>query len=308
MHLSTQNKTGEKNGMDEVGRQGGDNGEGPAIGKTEMAQIFRDGRKTLGARLNRKDSVAVTSSEADEAAALEAAYEGVDEDLATLTEEASKSPAAPMAKPVQEIPKEIVQGYPVPKPRPKPLEILVMAAASMDISDLNIEPTSAPPPTQVLKSKPSVIADNLGVVEAAETLIEQQTLAQMSNASAKGSFADAVRNGTAEGVPLIKPQMASFDDINWWPAQAVSDPEQSVRRDGAPQEFTTNENSLLPSAQAQPVSAASLQRPIVIAQNSALPFDNGDVLVVNRSGKGSLPENLRLEQSGFQEIGQLESN
>ena len=54
---------------------------GPAIGKTEMAQIFRDGRKTLGARLNRKDTIAVASSEADEAAALEAAYEGVDEDL-----------------------------------------------------------------------------------------------------------------------------------------------------------------------------------------------------------------------------------
>jgi uncharacterized protein YcbK (DUF882 family) len=283
---------------------------GPAIGKTEMAQIFRDGRKTLGARLSRKDSVAVASSEADEAAALEAAYEGVDEDLATLSEEASKSPAAPTAKPVQEIPKEIVQGYPVPKPRPKPLEILVMAAASMDISDLNIEPTSAPPPTQVLKSKPSVIADKLGVVEAAETLIEQQTLAQMSNASAKGSFADAVRNGTAEGVPLIKPQMASFDDINWWPAQVVSDPEQAVRRDGAPQEFTTNENSLLPSAQAQPVSATPVSRlrPIVVAQNSTLPFDNGDVLVVNRSGKGNLPENLRLDQPGFQEIGRLEAD
>ena len=284
---------------------------GPAIGKTEMAQIFRDGRKTLGARLNRKDSVAVAASDADEAAAaLEAAYEGVDEDLATLSEQASKSPAAPTAKPVQEIPKEIVQGYPVPKPRPKPLEILVMAAASMDISDLNIEPTSAPPPTQVLKSKPSVITDNLGVVEAAETLLEQQTLAQMSNASAKGSFADAVRNGTAEGVPLIKPQMASFDDINWWPVQTVSDPEQAVRRDGAPQEFTTNENSLLPSAQAQPVSTASASRlrPIVVAQNSALPFDKGDVLVVNRSGKGNLPENLRLDQPGFQEIGQLETD
>ncbi len=284
---------------------------GPAIGKTEMAQIFREGRKTLGARVNRKDSVAVAASDADDAAAaLEAAYEGVDEDLATLSEQASKSPAAPRAKPVQEIPKEIVQGYPVPKPRPKPLEILVMAAASMDISDLNIEPTSAPPPTQVLKSKPSVVTDNLGVVEAAETLLEQQTLAQMSNASAKGSFADAVRDGTAEGVPLIKPQMASFDDINWWPVRTLSDPEQAIRRDGAPQEFTTNENSLLPSAQAQPVStaSASLQRPIIVAQNSALPFDKGEVLVVNRSGKGNLPENLRLDQPGFQEIGQIETD
>ena len=59
---------------------------------------------------------------------LEAAYEGVDEDLATLSEQASKAPAA---KPVQEIPKEIVQGYPVPKPRPKPIEVLMMAAANM---------------------------------------------------------------------------------------------------------------------------------------------------------------------------------
>lgn len=281
---------------------------GPAISRTEMAQIFRDGRKTVGARLNRKDSIAVASANADAAAiALEAAYEGVDEDLATLSEQASKSP---VAKPVRDIPKETVQDYPTPKPRPKPLEILVMAAASMDISDLNIEPTSAPPPTQEHKSRPSVIAGNLGVVEAAETLLEQQTLAQMSNASTKGSFADAVRDGTAEGVPLIKPQMASFDDINWWPAQTVSDPEQAVRRDGAPQEITTNENSLLPSAQAQPVSTASAsrQRPIVVAQNSALPFDKDDVLVVNRSGKGNLPENLRLDQPGFQEIGQLETD
>ena len=71
---------------------------GPAIGKTEMAQIFRDGRKTLGARLNRKDSIAIASADA-EAAALEAAYEGVDEDLAAMTEEASKTP--PAAKPAQ---------------------------------------------------------------------------------------------------------------------------------------------------------------------------------------------------------------
>ena len=132
---------------------------GPAIGKTEMAQIFRDGRKTLGARLNRKDSIAIASADA-EAAALEAAYEGVDEDLAAMTEEASKAP--PAAKPVKDIPKEIVQGYPVPKPRPKPIEVLMMAAANMVI-----EPASAPPETRTIKSSPSVFADNLGVVEAA---------------------------------------------------------------------------------------------------------------------------------------------
>ena len=282
---------------------------GPAIGKTEMAQIFRDGRKTLGARLNRKDSTAVASSDDDAAAAaaLEATYEGVDEDLATLSEEASKTPVAPTAKPVQDIPKEIVQGYPIPKPRPKPIEVLMMAAANM-----TIEPASAPPPTQLVKSKPSVIADNLGVVEAAETLLEQQTLAQMSNASAKGSFADALRDGTAEGVPLIKPQLASFggSDINWWPEQPLFDPEQAVRKDGAPQEFTSSEISLVPIAQAQPVLRTSTRLNIQanMVQNPVAASGKSDVLVVERAGKGSLPSTLTELLQGLEQVGQLETN
>ena len=271
---------------------------GPAIGKTEMAQIFRDGRKTMGARLNRKDAIAVASSEADEASVLEAAYEGVDEDLATLSEQASKSPAA---KPVPQIPKEIVQGYPVPKPRPKPIEVLMMAAANM-----TIEPASAPPPTQLVKAKPSVVADNLGAVEAAETLTEEQALAQMSNAAAKGSFADAIRDGTVEGPPIIKPVMASIaaSDINWWPAQPLFDPEKAVRRDGAPQEFTTTDISLVPNALAQPVLRANSDS----AQSLESAAGKGDMLVVQRAGKGSLPVNLAEFLQGYQQLGQLESN
>ncbi len=224
---------------------------GPAIGKTEMAQIFRDGRKTLGARLNRKDSIAVAEADAD-AAALEAAYEGVDEDLAAMSEEASKTPPAP--KPVLVVPKEIVQGYPVPKPRPKPIEVLMMAAANMVI-----EPASTSPENQIIKSNPSVVADNLGVVEAAETMSDETALAQMSNAAAKGSFADAIRDGTAQDAPLIKPQMASLSgsDINWWPEELLFNPAQTVRQNGAPQEFTTNEISLVPNAVAQPVMRTS---------------------------------------------------
>ena len=271
---------------------------GPAIGKTEMAQIFRDGRKTMGARLNRKDLIAVASSEAAEAAALEAAYEGVDEDLATLSEQASKSPAA---KPVPQIPKEIVQGYPVPKPRPKPIEVLMMAAANM-----TIEPASAPPPTQLVKARPSIVADNLGAVEAAETLTEEQALAQMSNAAAKGSFADAIRDGTVEGPPIIKPVMASLgaSDINWWPAQPLFDPEKAVRRDGAPQEFTTTDISLVPNALAKPVLRANSDP----AQSPESATGKGDMLVVQRAGKGSLPASLAEFLQGHQQLGQLESN
>jgi uncharacterized protein YcbK (DUF882 family) len=278
---------------------------GPAIGKTEMAQIFRDGRKTLGARLNRKDSIAIASADADaEAATLEAAYEGVDEDLATMSEVASKTP--PAAKPVQEIPKEIVRGYPVPKPRPKPIEVLMMAAANMVI-----EPASAPPETQTMKSSPSVVADNLGVVEGAESLSDESALAQMSNAAAKGSFADAIRDGTAQGAPLMKPQMASLSgsDINWWPEELLFNPAQTVRQNGAPQEFTTNEISLVPNAVAQPVMRTS---PALSAQagTTQSPDVSGksDMLVVERAGKGSLPSTLSSFLKGFEKLGQLEAD
>jgi uncharacterized protein YcbK (DUF882 family) len=278
---------------------------GPAIGKTEMAQIFRDGRKTLGARLNRNDSIAVAEANADaDAAALEAAYEGVDEDLAAMSEEASKTPAA--AKPVQDVPKEIVQGYPVPKPRPKPIEVLMMAAANMVI-----EPASTSPENQIIKSNPSVVADNLGVVEAAETMSDESALAQMSNAAAKGSFADAIRNGTVQDVPLIKPQMASLSgsDINWWPEELLFNPAQTVRQNGAPQDFTTNEISLVPNAVAQPVmrTSTTLNAQAGMAQ---FPLTSGksDMLVVERAGKGSLPSTLPTLLKGFEKLGQLETD
>ncbi len=276
---------------------------GPPIGKTEMAQIFRDGRKTLGARLNRKDSIAVASAEAD-AAALEAAYEGVDEHLAALSAEASKTPPAP--KPVLVVPKEIVQGYPVPKPRPKPIEVLMMAAANMVI-----EPASTSPENQIVKSNPSVIADNLGVVEAAETMSDETALAQMSNAAAKGSFADAIRDGTAPGAPLIKPMMASLSssDINWWPEELLFNPAQTVRQNGAPQDFTTNEISLVPNAVAQPVmrTNATLNAQAGMAQSSTTSAKS-DMLVVERAGKGSLPSTLPTLLKGFEKLGQLESD
>ena len=278
---------------------------GPAIGKTEMALIFRDGRKTMGARLNRRDSTAIAASDSEaDAAALEAAYEGVDEDLATLSEEASKSPAA---KPVPDIPKEIVQGYPVPKPRPKPLAVLAAAAANM-----NIEPASAPPPTQIDKTKPSVVASSIGTVEAAQTLMEQEALAQMSNASAKGSFANALRDGTAEGPPMIKPQLASLGgpDINWWPEPLVFNPAQAVRRDGAPQEFSTNEISLVPNALAQPLlrTSTNLSLQASMAPSPVSAGGKGDELVVQRAGKGNLLTPLAELLNGFQKVGQLETN
>ena len=267
-----------------------------------MAQIFRSSRKTIGARLSHDDAVMLASADIKQDTTPDAdAYKGVDagseEDLATLTEEASQAPVVPVAKPAQDVPKEIVQGYPIPKPRPKPIEILMMAAANM-----TIEPASAPPPSQVIRTKPSVVADSIGAVQAAETMVEEPTADQTSNASAKGSFADALRDGTANGAPLIKPLMASMSgaDINWWPEPLIFNPDKAVRRDGAPQQFTTSDMSLVPNAQAQ--------TPMQSQSSQTEASGKGDMLVVERSGKGSLPSTLPDLVKGIKKVGQLETN
>ena len=288
---------------------------GPAIGSTEMAQIFRNSRKTIGARLTHGDEVMVATNtkqsgpsvyDAVDASSDVGVDAGDEEDLANLSADASQSPDAPVASPVQEVPKEIAQGYPIPKPRPKPIEVLMLAAANMDV---NIQPANAPPPTEVNGAKPSVITNSIGVVEAASAMTEVTPPTQASNTSGKGSFAEALRNGTATDAPLMKPMMASAggSDINWWPQPYIFNPEQTVRRDGAPQQFTTNDNPLVPTAQAQPAQdAAPLATPrIISASMQETASGKGDMLVVQRQGKGSLPSTLTELLQGLQKVGEL---
>jgi hypothetical protein len=111
---------------------------------------------------------------------------------------------------------------------------------------------------------------------------------------------------------MIKPLLASLSgtDINWWPEQLIFNPAQTIRRDGAPQEFTTNEISLVPNALAQPVLRTNTNLNVEgnMAQSPAAAAGKGDSLVVERAGKGSLPTTLPALLKGLQEIGQLETN
>jgi uncharacterized protein YcbK (DUF882 family) len=290
---------------------------GPAIGKTEMAQIFRNSRKTIGARLSHGDNVMVASNAPkDEPSVYDAVDAGPDvgvdagdeEDMATLSAGASQAPAVvPVAKPnvTPDAPEEVAVGYPVPKPRPKPIEVLMMAAANMDV---NIQPASAPPPSEVIRTKPSMVNDSIGVVIAATSMTEPTAISQTSNLSGKGSFADSLRNGTAKGAPLIKPMMASAggSDINWWPQALIFNPEQVIRRNGAPQAFTTADNPLVPTAQAQTIETAPpVETHIISASMQESAPGKGDSLVVQREGKGSLPSSLPSLLSGARKLGQL---
>jgi len=277
----------------------------PRISNSMFAQIMRDGRRTVGARLNRGDQIMVASSSSSktkEEPVDTAMYEGVDDETADApaTKPAAKaadddkSAPVPRAKPAMAPPVELVKTYPVPLPRPKPIEVLMMAAANM-----KIEPASAPAPRINFISKPSPAADSLGVVAGGESMVEEPDYSHTStNVAAKGSFADSLRDGTAEGTPLIKPLTASVEseDVLWWPKRLLFSPDQAVRRDGVPQDFVGEESANSNDVQeAAPAPRATSLASVMISQANAAPAlsattvgAKGDMLEVNRSLKGSL--------------------
>lgn len=235
---------------------------------------------------------------------LETAYTEDDEELAGMSEDAAVAPKKPKTKPeiaepevadpeetdgpqqVAEVPEGITQGYPVPKPRPKPIEVLMAAAVNM-----KIEPASAPPPDQMARPKASPLETNaIGFVPAAETLTEPE-----SNVAEKTSLTEELRTGETESVPVINTMTtASAEDGNWFQQQLIFDSSKAVRRDGEPQTFSEAPlTDLLPGvapAQAEPAAQQAPRLAVagMLMQQAPDASGKGDMLVVNREGKGSL--------------------
>ena len=273
----------------------------PRVAPNQLAKIFRDYRKTVGARLNRDDQIMVATSEADNAAmnakmaSLVASSEGDDEDAVenTAPEAEAKAAPTPRVKPAQR-PVEVVDKYPVPLPRPKPIEVLMMAAANM-----KIEPAAAPANDVQTNFKSRFDSESLGVIAGAESMAEEPDVTQTANVSAKGSFADSVRDGTAENVPLIRPlttASAGNDDLFWWPKQLTFSPDQAIRRDGAPQEVVPDDSETI-AEMAAPQLSSSGSMMVAQANAATLPeiptlqtvsSGKGDMLEVNRTAKGSM--------------------
>lgn len=296
----------------------------PRVSPTQLARIFRDYRKTIGARLNGQDQVMVAANEAPDEGAMQAKMAsiagsyGEDEDETANSTESADADAdngvkmpTPRVKPAIQRPAEVVEAYPVPLPRPKPIEVLMMAAANMQI-----EPASAPPKGVQTNFKSRIVDDSLGAVAGAESMVEEPDVTQTANVSAKGSFADSLRDGTAENVPLIRPLAASAgnDDLFWWPKQLTFSPDQAIRRDGAPQEVVPDDSETIAEMAAPQLSSSNT---LMMAQaNAATPpampslqimsSGKGDMLEVNRSAKGSMLMNEPVvAQKKRQTLGQF---
>lgn len=326
---------------------------GPAISNVQMAQIMREGIKTVGRRMrlnggnqfdetpdtntgsgggliaalfgSKKKAVVIREPQvvlADAPTPLEAAYSGDEDDMANLSADASVAPAVAKAKPVLAsivppspvVPKDqiaalnaladdasktatpaeqqadngadeplVKKGPVIPRPRLKPVEIMLMAAANMkaDPTLIRISAASAPPPNQSGVDEPSPVADSLGTIMAAAA--EEPITIQKPSKKGKSNFATELRDGTAEDAPVIKPLLASAggSDINWWP-QLFLNGDAAIRRDGAPSVIGSTEDSTLPMAAQLNVDGSDT------AGTQTLSEGKGDLLVVNREGKGSL--------------------
>jgi uncharacterized protein YcbK (DUF882 family) len=337
---------------------------GPLISNVQMAQIVREGARTVGRRMrlnggNQNNDVMpettgngggllaalfgkkkpqvqptqqVAVAAAPEPMPVESAYAGDENDMADLTADAAVAPVSAKAKPVlaeivppiakpamaakiptpsPTVPKDqiaalnamaqdasqapspveqvadngaaeplVKQGYPIPKPRLKPVEVMLMAAANMkaDQKMIRISAASAPPPDQSGTNKLSPVADNLGT----EMLAENPTAVPTKLTKAKSTFAAELRNGTTDDAPVIKPLLASAggSDINWWP-QLFLNGEAAIRRDGAPAIIGATQGSSLPMAASLTADGSDI--------TTQTPADGkGDLLVVNREGKGAL--------------------
>ena len=201
---------------------------------------------------------------------------------------------------------QVKQGYPIPKPRLKPVEVMLMAAAHMKPAPqlIRIEAASAPPESQSGSSVSPLSTSALStLMEQASADPEIITKTQIPNKKGKGNFAAEIRNGTATEAPVIKPLLASAggSDINWWPQLSLN-AEAAIRRDGAPSIIGSKTDSALPLE----ASLADESNDNTPGQQTA--SGKGDLLVVNREGKGSLELPPIKIEAALQKIGMATEN
>ncbi|MEM9470664.1 MAG: DUF882 domain-containing protein [Pseudomonadota bacterium] len=188
-----------------------------------------------------------------------------------------------------------------PKPRPRPIEVLMLAAANMQI-----EPASAPVERQNFSEDSlSPVRGSLGPVTIASLAVEDLNAV---NSTAKGSLnaaaAPAVQDVGIRPLSVSYANTSSLSDL-------FTNTDEIARRDGAPQPFVHDEEheihplskedksalarlieAFMPGAESTEESAST--------DNGVNRSGKGDSQIVNRTGKG----NFTPEAVGTQKIWQ----
>ncbi len=109
-------------------------------------------------------------------------------------------------------------GTPIPRPRLKPIEIMMMAAARM-----NIEPASAPPPDELNHKTKTTVA----LLDTNALIVSP---AKRGPKAAEKSDLGVTLPEEANGLPNIRPVVAAavIEDVIWWPEPTADQPAKQV--------------------------------------------------------------------------------
>jgi uncharacterized protein YcbK (DUF882 family) len=233
----------------------------PRVSEQRMAQIFRDYRSTVGARLSRASNTMVAAK--------------------NPVVEPSPKPVSKPQKPMETLVAE------VPKPRARPMEILVMAAQR-----LQIEPAAWPVQRKSFAEKPMLTGRAVGQLARSDL----DDASQRSNISAKGSFAFAQREGTVESAPLPEPIEATaspseISSIIAWTTSLFLTTEEPASEDGRSQPLVLDGPVRIVGVGLGVEEGEALHH--IVAPNEAVEgltvasnvAAKADMLVVNRAGK-----------------------
>src|SRR5262245_58495065 len=211
----------------------------PRISPTKLAEIYGEYSRNVGPRDKRPPSSFQIATAAPKFTTVPTAVAATDQPPAAdegdddvngarsadLQEQdfENYTPAPKQVAKVETPPEPII-----PRPRPKPIEVLMLAAANMQI-----EPASAPVEKPNFAERPVTMQESLGPVNADEHLVGERDLT--SNTAAKGSFAMELISASTKDAPMIRPLAEGSSEVTW--NASLMSASRLVRRDGSPQPF-----------------------------------------------------------------------
>ncbi len=254
----------------------------PRMSVTRQAKIARKYYKTVAARKGRPNNLQYAAFQPAEAQ--RQVPESTSGPVSLMPSSMAEAIVAAVAK--TPLPTVSLRGV-VPKPRPRPIEVLMLAAANMQI-----QPASAPVERQNFsEDNISPVRGSLGPVTIASLVYEDMNSV---NSKAKGSL--SAETAAAEGTG-IRPLSVSYANTSSL-SDLFTSTDAIARRDGAPQPFTQDdEHAIHPlsnedkSALARLIEAfmpgAESTEETVTVSNGVNRSGKADSQVVNRSGKGN---------------------
>ena len=271
----------------------------PRMSATRQAKIARKYYKTVAARTGRPNNLQYAAFQA--APAQNETRKSTSGPVSLMPASMAEAVIAAVATTPAPTAVTASLGSFAPKPRPRPIEVLMLAAANMQI-----EPASAPVERQNFSEDSiSPVRGSLGPVTIASLAVEDLNSV---NSTAKGSLnaamAPAVQGSGIRPLSVSYANTSSLSDL-------FTNTDAIARRDGAPQPFIhDDENEIRPlsnedkSALARLIEAfmpgAEPAEQAVSVDNGVNRSGKGDSQIVNRSGKG----NFTPEAVGTQKIWQ----